>query len=283
MYQLKLTIRLAPLLALLAAPVVPVRASDPDWIARGRHGMVASDSPMASEIGAKVLSQGGHAVDAAIATSFALAVARPYSTGIGGGGFTMVRLSDGRVLVQDARETAPAGSTVDMYAPRDKDAQGEMPRSRHGFLAVAVPQLIHGRAQMHAQFGTVPLDRLIGPAIELAEKGFAVDKHYVKATGEALSKFRKYPQLQQSCQYVYRVHLREGRLREPGEMLKQPELAKLLRAIAEEGPKVVATGAIARSLVDAMRRHGGVITEADLRTSHVRTGRPCGFRFTTTR
>jgi gamma-glutamyltranspeptidase/glutathione hydrolase len=165
--------------------------------------MVASDSVYASRAGLEILQAGGNAFDAAAAVSFALAVTRPHSTGLGGGGFLIARLGrDGRTVVLDFRETAPAAAAADMYvqaARRDPDAP---PASQYGHLAVAVPGLVAGRVQMLEAYGTKSLAEVIAPAIRLAREGFEVDQHYVKACAEVLGRYRTYPGLVNSCGYV---------------------------------------------------------------------------------
>ncbi len=257
--------------AAIEQPPRGTAVADPPWIARGRQAVVASDSPYASAIGLDVLKAGGNAIDAAVAVSFALGVTRPYSTGLGGGGFLIVRFADGRVVVQDFRETAPAAATADMYMDA---APGIPPQTRHGYLAVAVPGVVKGRCQILAQFGTRPLRDLITPAIRLAKEGFEVDQHYVDATRKALRHYERYPSLAKSCGYVYSTHLREGRLRGVGDTLVQPALARLLEAIAESGPDYFQTGPFADALAKRMANHGGIITKGDLADYQTKTRDP---------
>ncbi|MBI1827613.1 MAG: gamma-glutamyltransferase, partial [Planctomycetes bacterium] len=142
---------------------VSVRADAP-WIVRGKQGMVAADSKYASEAGLEILRDGGNAIDAAVATSFALAVTRPYSTGLGGGGFLVARMANGQVIIQDFRETAPATADVGMFVrSRAKNPSGPSP-SEFGHLAVATPGLFAGRTQILTMFGVRPLERVMQPA-----------------------------------------------------------------------------------------------------------------------
>jgi len=247
----------------------------PDWIAVATHGMVASDSPHASIIGRDVLKEGGNAIDAATAISFALAVTRPYSTGLGGGGFLIFRDGmTGQVRVFDFRETAPAAATRDMFANTDTSTtttetsqSASTPTgqaSRFGGLAVGVPGLVAGRIEIHRQLGTVPLADLITPAIRLARDGFSVDEHYAHTTRDVLETYRRYPALQSTCGYVFKTHLRSGNLRKPGDVLVQPALARLLDEIARRGADAFYKGVVAHDMVDAIRRHGGIISPTDL-------------------
>jgi gamma-glutamyltranspeptidase/glutathione hydrolase len=246
------------------------RGGDPEWIARGAQGMVASDSPYASQAGVEILKAGGNAVDAAVGVSFALAVTRPYSTGLGGGGFMIVRFADGRVVVQDFRETAPARAAPDMYTKITGASQGGPPRSRYGHLAVAVPGLVAGRCQALAQHGTMPLAGVIGPAIELAKGGYEVDEDYAKASKEVLQRYERYPALRQSCGYVYETHLRGGKPRVVGERLVQPALARLLEGVASGGADFFYRGPVAEAIEREMRAHGGIVTAEDLAAYRVR-------------
>jgi len=262
----------AALACLIVPPQVP--AASPDWVAPGREAMVAADSPYASAAGLEVLKAGGNAMDAATAVSFALAVTRPESTGLGGGGFLMARFADGRVVVADFRETAPAASTADMFVrAAARDPQGPPP-SQYGYLAAAVPGLLRGRAELLARHGTLPLSRLLQPAIRLARDGFAVDQTYVDDTDNAARIFEKYPVLKETCGFVYRRHLREGRPWTVGEQLHQPELARLLEGIADQGPDFLYKGPPAEALDKTMAARGGVITAADLRGYAVRYREP---------
>ena len=141
-----------------------------EWRAHGRRGMVASDSAAASRVGLEVLRSGGNAIDAAVATSFALAVTRPQSTGLGGGGFLIYRqASDGSIYVLDFRETAPGASGPEFFerAARDKPSN-PFPPSRVGWLAVAVPGSVAGYLSAHERFGTRPLSDLLAGAVMLA-------------------------------------------------------------------------------------------------------------------
>ena len=239
-------------------------AASPPWMATGRNGMVATDSPEASRVGAGILKAGGNAIDAAVAISFALAVTRPQSTGLGGGGFMIARFADGRVVVQDFRESAPAAATRDMYV-RAKASNPKMKSpSRFGHLAVAVPGLVAGRCQALAQYGTLPLARVIAPAIDLARHGFGIDAHYVESAAGALQAYERNPALKNSCSYVYATHLGNGALPMARDRLTQPKLARLLEGIASGGADFFYRGPVAQAIATEMKKHGGIITAEDL-------------------
>lgn len=254
----------------LAVPPSSAEESDPGWIARGKKVMVATESAQASKAGLEMLKAGGNAVDAAVAASFVLAVTHPWHTGLGGGGFMIARMANGRVVVQDFRETAPAAATSVMFV---KETKG-LPSSEVGWQAVAVPGLVAGRCQALAQHGKLPLDKILAPAIRLAEEGFPVNDAYVEAVAEVAAEFEKYPHLKTDAAYLWRTHAREGNPRKAGDTLQQPELARLLRGLAEKGPDFFYKGPVAESLAAAMKKNGGLITKADLETYQVKIRQP---------
>ncbi len=256
-----------------------VWAADAPWIARGRHGMVAADSELASRAGLEMLQAGGNAIDAAVATSFALAVTRPYSTGLGGGGFMIARFADGKIVVQDFREAAPAGALADMFAKaKAANPSGPSP-SEFGHLAVAVPGLVAGRCQALAQWGTLPLDQVLAPAMQLAIAGYALDEDFVRAAKEADEAYTGHPALKQSCRYVYRTYLGDGRMPKAGDKLRQPALAKLLEGIVQDGPDFFYKGPVAQAIAAEMHKHGGIISETDLATYEPRLREPLKTRY----
>ncbi len=225
--------------------------------------MVATDSPFASRVGRDVLRAGGNAIDASTAASFALAVTRPYSTGLGGGGFLIYRPVDsGDYQVFDYRECAPAASTPDMFVQQAD--HGGPPPSRFGGLAVAVPGWLAGRAEIHRRFGTIPLSELIRPAIELARDGFPVDEHYINECRDVAEIYGRYPELRDTCGYVWRVHLRDGNLRRPGDRLQQPALARLLQEIADGGVDAFYRGRVRDDVIRSVIQSGGILTAQDL-------------------
>ncbi|MCH7995951.1 MAG: gamma-glutamyltransferase [Planctomycetes bacterium] len=254
----------------LAAPDVPRESR----VVTGQHAVVATDSEFASRAGLEILQAGGNAVDAAVAVSFALAVVRPYSTGLGGGAFTILRFADGRVFVQDARESAPAAARADMFVQALREHPEQSQPSRNGHLAVAVPGLVAGRCQLLERHGTLPLRRVIEPALRLAETGFPVDKHYVKAVERVSRIYAREPTLKARCPYVFHTHLRDGRLPKVGDVLKQPALARLLRAIGEGGSEFFYRGPVATAIAREMRQSGGILNAKDLFEYRVKQRKP---------
>ena len=249
----------------------------PAWVASSSLGMVASDSVYASRAGAEILRQGGNAIDAAVATSFALGVVRPYSTGLGGGGFMIYREArTGRLVALDFREMAPAASTPDMFVKAHRP--GQPSPSQVGALAVAVPGLLMGQVNLLRTYGSrtdaSDLAAVLAPAIRLAEKGFAVDQHYADACAEVFKLFTAHPALKRRAAYVWKTHLREGDLPQPGDRLTQPALARTLRLIAEQGAAPFYGGEIGRALIDTVRQDGGIMTLEDLHNYELRDRQP---------
>ena len=215
--------------------------------------MVVSNSELASAAGVEILRKGGNAVDAAVATGFALAVTFPQAGNIGGGGFMVIRMADGRMAALDYREMAPLSATRDMYV----DAAGHLTmKGRVGPLASGVPGAVAGMAEALRKYGTLPLSTVMQPAIRLAADGFTVDS----ALSGALVGARKLLTPFEGSSLFYPG----GRALAPGARLVQPDLARTLRLIAEQGPSAFYAGPVADSLVAEMKRDGGNITAADL-------------------
>jgi gamma-glutamyltranspeptidase / glutathione hydrolase len=221
--------------------------------AEGEHGMVVTDHALATETGIAVLRDGGNAVDAAVATAFALAVVLPSAGNIGGGGFMVAHL-DGQSYALDFRERAPAGAGRDMYL----DAKGETgDRSVTGHLAAGVPGSVAGLWAAHEKLGSKPWASLVAPAIRLAEEGIVIDEYasaVIEAEAERLARFPASAAL----------YLRDGRPLPVGARLANPDLARTLRRIADRGRDGFYTGETADLLVAEMRRGKGIVTAADL-------------------
>ncbi len=223
----------------------------------GPEGVVVSASRPASEVGAAVLEHGGNAVDAAVATGFALAVTYPAAGNIGGGGFMVVRLVDGSATSFDFRETAPAAARPDMFL----DDRGHVDASRieSGYLAVGVPGTVRGLALAHARLGRLPWRRLVEPAARLAREGFPISASLAAAVNRELAgPMRAFP----GSLAAYGKP--DGTPWRAGDRIVLPDLAESLSAIAAEGPDAFYTGRVAELVADAMAEHGGLVTRADL-------------------
>ena len=218
----------------------------------GSHGMVASDAPLASRVGVEIMKAGGNAVDAAVAVGFALAVVYPEAGNLGGGGFTLVRMADGRVASVDFREIAPLAATRNMFLD---DSGRLMKKSEVGPLASGVPGSVAGLVATHEKFGALLLARVLAPAIRLAEQGFEVDSALSKSDSTFAA----------SIQYGGGALFGPGgKALAVGTTLRQPALARTLRAIADSGASAFYTGAIARDMVADLRAAGSIITAEDL-------------------
>ncbi len=229
----------------------------------GARAMVVSPHAVASRAGAEMLEAGGNAVDAAVAASFALGVAQPMSTGIGGGSFLLIRLADGRAIAVDARETAPAGATNGLYLE-----EGLPPRaSVFGGLAVGTPGMVAGLALAVEKYGTLPLEAILAPAIRAAEEGVRVGAYQGRFV-----RYLRRPELVARFPETARIQFPEGL--GPESIKRQPELAKTLRAIAEKGPRAFYEGEIAEAIVAAARAHGGILTREDLASYRPRLREP---------
>jgi gamma-glutamyltranspeptidase/glutathione hydrolase len=220
----------------------------------GETAMVASEHPLASQVGAEMLRRGGNAIDAAVAVGFAQAVVNPRAGNIGGGGFLVYRTAAGEVYTLDYRETAPAAASRNMYL----DARGEVTEAATiGARASGVPGAVAGMAEMHRRFGRLPWRDLVLPAVALAREGHLVDsaRHQVIADNtRRLSRFRS----------TAALVLPGGRPLETGSSWRQPELARTLELIADSGAAGFYRGRTADLIVAEMRRSGGIITREDL-------------------
>ena len=237
----------------LAAPMHPVHAP---------HAMVASVHELASRAGVQIMQAGGNAVDAAVATGFALAVVHPQAGNLGGGGFMLIRMADGSTHFVDYREKAPAAATADMYL----DAQGNVIENASliGYKAIGVPGSVAGMVYAEKKFGKLTLERVMTPAIKLAREGFplawedARDLH-----DQSLAQFPE----------SHRIFQRDGNYYESGEIFQQPELAHTLEQIARN-PDDFYHGEMARQLAAAVMKGGGLITTADLAAYEVKEREP---------
>jgi gamma-glutamyltranspeptidase / glutathione hydrolase len=214
-----------------------------------KNGVVVTVSAPASDAGLAILKQGGNAIDAAVATAFALTVTHPAAGNIGGGGFMVVHPPEGSPTVFDYRETAPAAATRTMFKKGD---------SPYTHKVVGTPGTVRGMALAHQKLGKLPWKSLVILAVELAENGYVLDKFHADSLNKMLAVTKKNVEFQ-------RVFARpDGKLWKPGDRHIQPDLAKTLRMIAEEGPDAFYKGKIAEQLVAEMKTGGGLITLDDL-------------------
>ena len=241
--------------AVLAALLSLAHAGAGAFEARGRHGVVAADHELASEVGVEVLRAGGDAVDAAVATALALGVVNPQSSGLGGGGFLIAwRAKEAKALALDFREVAPAACGRDTFT-----RPGMVPQmSRVGGLAVGVPGEAAGLGEAHRRWGRLPWARVVAPAERLAREGFPVGPALAATLARIGDRLRLFPDLDR------RFRRPDGGLVGVGDRLRRPDLARTLATLASEGAGALYRGRIAREIAAATVRRGGVLTEADL-------------------
>jgi gamma-glutamyltranspeptidase / glutathione hydrolase len=253
----------------LAAPVFAQRATDPaaDAVfgsdARFQpviapNGMVAAQEKIAAEVGADILKDGGNAVDAAVAIGFALAVTHPQAGNIGGGGFMLIALAGGKKIVAiDYRETAPAAASPTMFL--DANGNVDTERARRSRSSSGVPATVAGLLHALERYGTMTRERVMAPAIKLAEEGFPISYGLAFALAKGRERFSKDP-----SSVGYFEHA-DGTSYKAGEILRQTDLAKTLRAIRDFGRDGFYEGPIAEAIVAEMKQGDGLITLDDLK------------------
>jgi gamma-glutamyltranspeptidase/glutathione hydrolase len=243
--------------------VIPYLDEQP---ARARHGMVVSVHHLAADAGVEILKAGGNAVDAAVATGFALAVVHPAAGNLGGGGFLLLRTHSGDATFIDFREKAPLAATEKMYL----DAQGnvlpdtDLNSSVIGYRSIATPGSVAGLAYAEKKFGKLGLARVMAPAIRLAKDGFVLTEEEAKElTDEDLARFPD----------SKRIFQRDGNFYKDGDTFRQPELAQTLARIAAD-PSEFYHGKMAHELIDDVREGGGLLTLDDLAQYNVVERKP---------
>lgn len=248
---LLILIAIAPARQVLGAPRPPTGGEFAP--VHARHGMVTSSSGLASEAGVEIMKEGGNAIDAAVATGFALAVVHPQAGNLGGGGFMLIRLHDGATHFIDYRETAPGKATATMY----QDASGNVipSLSRVGYKAIGVPGSVKGLVYAEQHFGKLGLAKVMAPAIRLAREGYALSFGDARLLDRD-SVLAQFPDSRRDFQ-------NDGKGWHEGDIFRQPELTRTLERI-ERDPDTLYTGEMARQLADFVQKGGGLITAKDL-------------------
>ena len=216
------------------------------------HAMVASVHEQASRVGVQMMQDGGNAVDAAVATGFALAVVHPQAGNLGGGGFMLIRMADGATNFLDFREIAPARATADMYLDAQQNVVADA--STVGYKAIGVPGSVAGLVAAQKKYGKLSLARVMAPAIKLARDGYSLTWEDAQAFRD--SDFAKFAE-------SHRIFQRNGKYYQPGEIFRQPDLAHTLERIAGS-PDDFYRGSMARELAAAVQKGGGLLTTDDL-------------------
>ncbi len=239
------------------APITFAASREP---VRARHGVVASTNEIASKVGVDIMKRGGNAVDAAIAVAFALAVTHPAAGNLGGGGFMMIRLKDGRTTAIDYREMAPAAATHNIYLDKGGKVLEGDGGSVEGYRAAGVPGTVRGMELALRKYGSHRLTwtQLIEPARALAANGFSVNytlARSLRGSREYLSKYAE----------TKRIYLNGGKFYNEGDLFRQPDLAATFARLQQRGPDEFYEGQTARLIVDDLKRHNGLMTMADMR------------------
>ncbi|XP_020211245.1 glutathione hydrolase 1 [Cajanus cajan] len=224
------------------------------------NGAVATDDRRCSRIGLKILREGGHAVDAAVAASLCLGVVSPASSGLGGGAFMLIRLANGFAKAYDMRETAPSHASKDMYA-------GNTTLKADGALSVAVPGELAGLHEVWKQHGKLPWKRLVKPSEILARRGFKISPYLYMQMEQTESSILKDKGLSS-------IFAPKGKLLKPGDMCYNKKLADTLRTISEVGPQAFYGGLIGQNLVKDVQNAGGILTIEDLKKYTVKEKDP---------
>ncbi len=262
---------------LIAALATWPSAARAEGAVEARHGMVVAQEARAARIGVAVLERGGNAVDAAVATGFAMAVTYPRAGNIGGGGYMVIRLGERqrgpRNIAIDYRETAPAAATREMFL--DEKGNADPKKSRDSALAIGVPGTVAGLALAHQRYGSgrLTLAELIAPAIALARDGFAVEDDIADSLPRARVRLGRWPS-------SAKIFLKsDGNALATGDMLIQRDLADTLEAIAQRGPRAFYEGPIAEKLAAAVQAAGGIMTADDLQNYRAHLRRPVRGRY----
>ncbi len=222
---------------------------------RSKHGMVVSSSEIASQVGADIMKKGGNAIDAAVAVGFALSVTYPYAGNLGGGGFMVIHLKDGKNVTIDYREKAPLKAFRNMFLDKNGNYAPEL--SQQGTTSSGVPGSVAGLIFALKKYGTMSLAEVIQPAIDLAKKGWKLDYHSAESFKHFLPEFKKYPT-------SFKKFSKNGEPYEEGDLFKQPFLANTLELIKEKGVDGFYKGAVAEMLVKQVKSMGGYISMEDL-------------------
>ncbi|HEY7649433.1 MAG TPA: gamma-glutamyltransferase, partial [Methylomirabilota bacterium] len=251
-----------------------------------RRGLVVAEHPTGAEVGAAILARGGNAVDAAVATAFAMTVVEPFMSTIAGSGTMLIHLArGGQTIALDFNACAPLRAHEGMYRLTRGIStalfawpQVEGDRNVSGYQAVAVPGSVAGLTLALERWGTMALRDVLQPAIDLAERGYEVDWYQALTTAKLAQELSVYPE-------SARTYLRDGRFiyrpaaMQPGDRMVFPDLARSLALIARDGPDAFYRGPIAQAIHDDMAAHGGLLTREDLAAYRVRIGEPLRGRY----
>ncbi len=251
---------IAVILSTQIAPANIVAVSASREPVRARHGIVASTNEIASKVGVDIMKRGGNAVDAAIAVAFALAVTHPAAGNLGGGGFMMIRLKDGRTTAIDYREMAPAAATRNVYLDKNGNVIEGEGGPLEGYRAAGVPGTVRGMELALKKYGSGKLTwaQLIEPARRLAANGFTVTNSLARGLRGNREYLSKYPETK-------RIYLNSGKFYDEGDLFVQSDLAATFSRLQQRGPNEFYEGQTAQLIAADMKRHNGLMTLGDLR------------------
>lgn len=236
-------------------------------VAEANGGMVATAHPLATQIGADILKQGGNAIDASVAIQFALNVTEPMMSGIGGGGFMMVHDGEtGETTIVNSRERAPGGATPDMFLDENGKPVPFSERVMHG-TSVGVPGTLKGLETALDKWGSRPLEKLIGPAVQLADKGFAIDPVLAEAIADNEEKLKA-----SAGRHIF--FDKNGKPLKEGDLLIQKDLAKTMKLIRAKGTDAFYKGPVADAMANTVQQYGGSMTADDLKRYDVTIDEP---------
>jgi gamma-glutamyltranspeptidase / glutathione hydrolase len=246
----------------MAAAQTPTAGSMKEQPVRTQHAMVVSIHHLAADAGVEIMREGGNAIDAAVATGFALAVVHPAAGNIGGGGFMLIRLHTGKATFIDYREKAPLAATANMYL----DAKGDVipDASIVGYKSIGVPGSVAGMVYAEKKYGRLDLKRVMQPALQLARDGFVLSAEEAEELHD--KELSLFPESK-------RIFQRDGNFYRAGDFIRQPELARTLQRIADN-PDTFYHGDLAKEIAKAIRKDGGLITERDLANYQVKEREP---------
>ena len=233
--------------------------------ATAKNAMATASKYEVSQVGAEIMSKGGNAVDAAVAMGFALGVCEPFTSGLGGGGLATIHTETGEDFFIDFREVAPAAATLDLYLDAEGKSNGN---TMTGGLASGVPGEVAGMLYLLENYGTMTRQEVMEPAIRIATEGFTVSQYCANAISDAYEKAMQFPEMQ-------KVYWTEAGLPyETGDVIVNPDLAKALQKIADEGKDGFYKGEIAQAVVDTLAKYDGVMTLEDLAAYEVQVRTP---------
>lgn len=241
-------------------------SSAQQYTVTAKNGVVVSIDKYASQVGVEILKQGGNAIDAAVATAFALAVTHPFAGNIGGGGFMLIKLQSGEEVAIDYREMAPEKATPEMFLKPDGTV--DLDKSNYGYLVAGVPGTVKGLETAWKNYGKLPWKKLVEPAIALAEHGIYLNKYDAQELAKNQAHLVRYPESRKiffkSATETY----------SSGDLWRQPDLAKTLKLIARRGAKTFYFGSIASKIAADFKKNNGILTKSDLKKYEVKIRQP---------